>query len=314
MKNFTKYIGIVSVCLLLVIMLPVLVLAEGPPNDNFADAEEISGRSGTVTGSNAGADTEVGEPTHGSYGDKYTVWWKWTSPVNGTATFNINGSSIHYGVILAVYTGSSVSELNYVADALIQIQPNAEFSVTRGTTYYITVAGCSFWEENYGTIVYGDIVLNWNVEMLTPEVYEWPDSATAITYGDPLSASSLSSGVASVPGTFVFDDPDYVPPAVGTYNAGVKFVPEDSYTYECVTGGSVTVTVNKTPLTITADDKSKTLRRCRPGFHGELSGFKLNDTAAVVSNLVFSRESGENVGSTPSPPMERRRATTTSAT
>jgi hypothetical protein len=296
MKNFIKYIGVVSVCLLLVIMLPVLVLAEGPPNDNFADAEEISGRSGTVTGSNAGADTEVGEPTHGSYGDKYTVWWKWTSPVNGTATFNINGSSIHYGVILAVYTGSSVSELNYVADALIQIQPNAEFSVTRGTTYYITVAGCSFWEETYGTIVYGDIVLNWNVEMLTPEVYEWPDSATAIIYGDPLSASTLSGGSASVPGAFEFVDPNYVPPAAGTCSAGVKFVPADQDTYDIVTGGIVTVPVNRAPLTITAENKSKIYGDPDPVFTASYDGFKLGDTPAAVSGLTFSREPGEDVG------------------
>ena len=300
MKNFIKYIGVVSVCLLLVIMLPVLVLAEGPPNDNFADAEEIFGVSGTVTGSNEGADTEVGEPTHGSspynFGDSCSVWWKWTSPVNGTATFNINGSSIHYGIILAVYTGSSVSELNYVADAFIQVQPDAVFSVTRGTTYYITVAGCSFWKENYDTVIEGDIVLNWNVEMLTPEVYEWPDSATAIIYGDPLSASTLSGGSASVPGAFEFVDPNYVPPAAGTCSAGVKFVPADQDTYDIVTGGIVTVPVNRAPLTITAENKSKIYGDPDPVFTASYDGFKLGDTPAAVSGLTFSREPGEDVG------------------
>ena len=299
MTGTTKRILIIGASLLLLGIVPALVLAQGSPhNDYFANAEEIFGRSGNVGGSNAGAGIEPGEPTHFGYGNRYSVWYKWTAPVNGTATFTFDSSSssIYYGIVLGVYTGSSVSELNAVAGGLVQSNSSAVFGVAKGTTYYICVSGCDYWETQYGQNLQGNFVLNWNVEMLTPEVYEWPDSATAIIYGDPLSASTLSGGSASVPGAFEFVDPNYVPPAAGTCSAGVKFVPADQDTYDIVTGGIVTVPVNRAPLTITADDKSKTYGDDDPAFTVSYEGFRRGDTASVVSGLNISREAGENVG------------------
>ena len=65
MTGTTKRILIIGASLLLLGIVPALVLAQGSPhNDNFANAEEIFGRSGNVGGSNAGAGIEPGEPTH----------------------------------------------------------------------------------------------------------------------------------------------------------------------------------------------------------------------------------------------------------
>ena len=297
MTGKIKGILIIGACLLLLAIVPALVLAQSAPhNDNFADAEQIYGKSGTVDGSNAGASIEPGEPIHFGYGNRYSVWYKWTAPVNGTATFSFYGYSIYYGIVMGVYTGNSVSELNAVTGGLVQGNPSAVFGVSKGTTYYICISGCDYWEIQYGQSIQGSFGLTWNVEMLTPEVYAWPTSATAITYGDPLSASTLSGGSASVPGTFEFVDPNYVPLAAGNCSAGVIFVPADQDTYDIVTGGTVTVPVNRAPLTITAENKSKIYGDPDPVFTASYDGFKLGDTPAAVSGLTFSREPGEDVG------------------
>lgn len=72
-------------------------------------------------------------------------------------------------------------------------------------------------------------------------------STTTITYGDKLSAITLSGGMKdgneTVPGTFTWQDEDEVLPA-GEHQAAWRFVPTDDKTYAEVTGAS-TITVNK---------------------------------------------------------------------
>ncbi|TVQ86093.1 MAG: T9SS C-terminal target domain-containing protein, partial [Bacteroidetes bacterium] len=88
------------------------------------------------------------------------------------------------------------------------------------------------------------------VNPATPEVTQWP-AASGITFGEPLSASILSGGTASVSGTFSFDDPAIIPDA-GVYAADVTFTPDDSDNYISVSG-TVDVTVNKADQVIEWD-------------------------------------------------------------
>ena len=81
-----------------------------------------------------------------------------------------------------------------------------------------------------------------------PNVAAWP-TASAITYGQALSASSLSGGVCSAPGAYAFAAPATVPTA-GVARAAVSFTPSDTTTYISVTG-SVNVTVNKAGSQVT---------------------------------------------------------------
>ena len=60
-------------------------------------------------------------------------------------------------------------------------------------------------------------------------------TASAITYGQPLSASTLSGGTSSVQGAFAFTTPSTVP-AAGTTQQSVTFTPQDSTDYASVTG------------------------------------------------------------------------------
>ena len=64
----------------------------------------------------------------------------------------------------------------------------------------------------------------------TPTVTAWP-TASGITYGQALSASTLTGGTASVTGSFAFTTPSTVPPA-GTYSASVTFTPTDLTSYK----------------------------------------------------------------------------------
>lgn len=127
-----------------------IIATVGPPNDNFANAQAISGSSGTVNGTNTFATRETGEPTNppGTGGGR-SVWYNWTAPGTGQATFDTNGSS--YDTLLAVYTGTSVNALTHIvsnddispptAPPPRNIQSIVTFNVTAGTTYRIQIDG-----------------------------------------------------------------------------------------------------------------------------------------------------------------------------
>ena len=81
-----------------------------PPNDNFANAREIIGTSGTVTGSDVNASSETGEPAHWNLaGSASSVWYRWTAPGSGLAVIDTVGST--FDTVLAVYTGTSLGSL-----------------------------------------------------------------------------------------------------------------------------------------------------------------------------------------------------------
>ncbi len=82
-------------------------------------------------------------------------------------------------------------------------------------------------------------------------------SATAITYGQPLSASTITGtmkdGSKTVEGTFAWTDAQYTyKPDAGPYEAEWKFTPSGSNSYMyAATTEKVTVTVNKATMTAT---------------------------------------------------------------
>jgi sugar lactone lactonase YvrE len=76
-----------------------------------------------------------------------------------------------------------------------------------------------------------------------------PPTASGINYGQSLSASTLSGGMASTPGTFAFTNPATMPPA-GTSSQSVTFTPNDTADYTTITL-TVSVTTGKATPTIT---------------------------------------------------------------
>ena len=114
----------------------------GPSNNSFSSAIALTSASGTTSGTNAAATKETSEPRHAGNGGGASVWWKITPTAAGRVTVNTAGSS--FDTLLAVYTGSSVSQLTTITsndDTGATLQSAVSFTATAGTTYYIAVDG-----------------------------------------------------------------------------------------------------------------------------------------------------------------------------
>ena len=154
------------------------------------------------------------------------------------------------------YTVKSVALGNYyTGDALIKkgkltLPINAVTTDQEGKIGEVTV--------KVTTTNYEDITLTVNVSAANKIVPTAANvSATAITYGQPLSASKITGtmkdGSKTVEGTFAWTDAQYTyKPAAGPYEAEWKFTPSGSNAYMyAATTGKVTVTVNKATMTAT---------------------------------------------------------------
>ncbi|HEX7998760.1 MAG TPA: Calx-beta domain-containing protein [Pyrinomonadaceae bacterium] len=146
---------------------PVPVPAAVPANNNFANAQAISGCSGSITGSNLSATKEAGEPNYefGAPSGK-TVWYNWQAPITGTVSFDTRGNS--FDTILAAYAGNSVNALGTALaandDAAEDLSSSISFSVTAGTTYRIVVDG---WGTTQSNVASGYFALSWNISGCT---------------------------------------------------------------------------------------------------------------------------------------------------
>jgi hypothetical protein len=109
-------------------------LSPGPVNDFFSAARVITGAGGSVDATNAAATKEVGEPDHAGDAGGASVWYEWTAPGNGSASFAAEGS---YSGIVAVYTGGSLATLVEVASGLGVVG----FPATQGVVYKIAIDG-----------------------------------------------------------------------------------------------------------------------------------------------------------------------------
>jgi hypothetical protein len=116
-----------------------------PPNDNFSNRVVLAGSAVVTNGSNVGATQEAGEPHHaGKLGDT-SVWWSWTAPAAAKVRITTEGSS--FDTLLAVYSGSSLSNLDEIArnddaDAASGVLTSVvSFDTIAGQVYQIAVDG-----------------------------------------------------------------------------------------------------------------------------------------------------------------------------
>lgn len=124
---------------------PRLQLADAlglPPNDAFSRATALDGGSGSFHGSNELATAEPGEPEHAGSSAARSLWWRWTAPTTGDATFSTVGSS--FDTRLAVYAGASIAGLQPLAaddDSGGSGTSQLSFVASAGTVYSIAVDG-----------------------------------------------------------------------------------------------------------------------------------------------------------------------------
>jgi len=144
------FTAIALVCALLLTAAEAAV-AQPPPNDNFANAQVLSGSTVRVTGNNDEATREPGEPS--DEGDGVSVWYRWTAPTSTAVIVDTCGSD--FDTVLNVYTGTALNALSRVTsddDGCEDEQSRVTLNARQGTTYWIAVTG---WDEDET----GDIVL-----------------------------------------------------------------------------------------------------------------------------------------------------------
>jgi len=91
---------------------PVFTVQTGPANNDFANAQQVAGGSGSITGTTMGATREQDEPLHAGNGGGRSIWYRWTAPASGAYRFDTIGSG--FDTLLAVYTGSNLGQLTLV--------------------------------------------------------------------------------------------------------------------------------------------------------------------------------------------------------
>jgi len=133
-----------------------------------------------------------------------------------------------------------------------------------------------------------------------PSTIHWAAPAV-ITYGTALGAAQLNA-TANVPGTFTYSpDPGTVLQAGNAQLLSMTFTPDDPLTYAPATA-SVTIDVQRVPLTVTAQSASKVYSAALPVFNANYSGFVNGDTVASLDALAtFSTTAtaASSVGSYP---------------
>lgn len=125
-----------------------------PANDNFVDATPISGASQGYTFTNTGASREPDEPQHVGNSGGASVWWRWTAPA--TAQYTIDTFQTDFDPILAIYRGTSFTNLEAVAisDDHIGDDSLVMFNAVAGDQYFIAIDGFNG-DQGNGTLRIG---------------------------------------------------------------------------------------------------------------------------------------------------------------
>lgn len=142
--NQTRLTVLAVVAIIIGLAASVFGAGPAPANDNFANAELISGTQVHISRSNASATKEPGEPLHGGIGAA-SVWFKWTATSNGLVAFSTNRSQTNLDTLMGVYRGSALNALTLqcVDDNIgaTDLRSFCRIPVDSGNTYYIAVDG-----------------------------------------------------------------------------------------------------------------------------------------------------------------------------
>jgi MBG domain (YGX type) len=117
---------------------------------------------------------------------------------------------------------------------------------------------------------------------ITPTIH-WATPA-ALTYGTALSAKQLNAS-ASVAGTLAYDPAAGTVLTAGTHTLMVTFTPTNTAKYSKA-AASVTLTVDRAMLTVTAEDASRVYGAANPTLTDTITGFVNGDTSTVVSGTA----------------------------
>src|SRR5258708_2267360 len=144
-----------------------------PANDNFANAQVVSGTTFTISGDNTSSTTESNEPSLpgkvGGHSGGHSVWYQWVAPATGQ--FQLSAFSIGIDTTAGVFTGGNLSSLKQVAvnddSQLYNSDALVTFQATQGTTYYFDVDSA---DTNFGAFTLS----------LVDSVWQFPTQANTV--------------------------------------------------------------------------------------------------------------------------------------
>ena len=157
----------------------------------------------------------------------HTKVYDTNTTANGITGLTLNGivgsDNVYVSAANGVYTNKDVETQKYV-------------NITSAT-----LAGVH--ADNYTvTLSVDNVPVTGGITKANTSINTSP-TPTIINYGQPLSASTLSGGSASVPGTFAWTNPATVPSAGFSYSVSITFIPDDSVNYNSRIGTANTLTV-----------------------------------------------------------------------
>ncbi|BET69263.1 hypothetical protein ASA1KI_41810 [Opitutales bacterium ASA1] len=155
---------------------------DGPDNDAFADALVLAGADVVSTVDNTGATREPDEPMLTAYGSGATVWWRWTAPFSGTATFTLSSG------FLGVFEGEALTSLTRLSP-FGPIVRSAVLPAVEGRTYSIWADGVFGYIGNL-TLTIGLVVAPAN-DLFEARI---PLVGAAVSVSATLKASTLEPG------------------------------------------------------------------------------------------------------------------------
>ena len=237
----------------------------------------VNATTGVVTGVAVGS-TTITATQAAAAGFNATTSTSYTLTVTiGTPTISAapSASSIIYGQTLAssALSGGTASVPGTFAFTTPSTAPGVG-TAAQGVTFTPTDP------TNYTSMT---TTVNVTVVKATPAITVAP-TASGITYGQTLAASTLSGGTASTAGTFTFTTVSTAPNA-GTSAQGVTFTPSGTALFNTTTT-TVNVTVAKATPTITWATPSAIT------YGTALSATQLNATGSVAGTIAYSPASG----------------------
>jgi hypothetical protein len=192
-----------------------------------------------------------------------------------------NNASKTYGTVNPAFTGSIVGLVN--GDTITATCASGATTSTVVGVYSTGVSAIGATLSDPGNKL-PNYTLTQNLGTLTitqaTTSLTWATPAP-ITYGTPLSATQLDATSGGVAGTFA-----YIPAAGTVLPAGsqllsVTFTPTDGADYSAA-NATVTLTVNKAPLTVTPSPASKVYGTANPAFTGSITGLVAGDTITAT--------------------------------
>ena len=246
-----------------------------------------------------------------SFTKSNSVFAGWATTSSGSATYsdrevvNFNSSRTLYAKWITEYTityAVNNAAYGYINGENEQVlgsgQTGTQVEAIANSGYYFSSwnAGSAVNTATRTDTATADVTYTATFAAKTNPYLAW-DTPTAINYGTALSGTQLnasiktSSGGSTLTSTCTYSPASGVILAAGNQTLSVTCVPESNQ-YNSISG-TVTLVVNRLPLTVTADAKSKDFNASDPAFTYTYSPSLIGSDSFSGS---LTRTSGENVG------------------